>query len=57
MKFVPFTIGAETLPFQLRRNESFAPPWFVSSTEPKQPLQLRLTSSMFGTSTPAEAPA
>ena len=37
-------------------NESFAPPWFVSSTEPKQPLQLRLTSWMLGTSTPADAP-
>jgi hypothetical protein len=37
-------------------NESFAPPWFVSSTEAKQPPQLRLTMSKLGTSRPAEAP-
>jgi hypothetical protein len=37
-------------------NESFAPPWFVSSTEEKQPLQARSTSSMFATSVPAAAP-
>ena len=36
-------------------NESFAPPWFVSSTEAKQPPQLRFTIWTFGTSSPAEA--
>ena len=39
----------------MSRNESKAPPWFVSSTEEKHP-QLSSTSWMFGTSTPAEAP-
>ncbi len=36
-------------------NESKAPPWFVSSTDEKHP-QLSSTSSMFGTSIPAEGP-
>jgi hypothetical protein len=50
------TIGTEVLPLYSSVNESFEPPWFVSSTEAKQPPQLRLTSWKLGTSVPAEAP-
>ena len=37
-------------------NESFVPPWFVSSTDAKQPPQLGFTSWKFGTSVFADAP-
>jgi hypothetical protein len=56
VKLLPFVMGTEALPSRLRLNESFAPPWFVSSTDAKQPPHERLTSSMLGTSTPADAP-
>ncbi len=38
-------IGSDCVPLKLTRNESNDPPWFVSSTEAKQPPQLRSTSS------------
>jgi hypothetical protein len=40
----------------LRVNESFVPPWFVSSKLEKQPPQLRPTNESGETSTPADAP-
>ena len=32
---MPFTIGTDVLPSYVIVNESFVPPWFVSSTEEK----------------------
>jgi hypothetical protein len=40
----------------LIRNESNAPPWFVSSMEPKHPPHARPLNESGETSTPAEAP-
>src|SRR3954471_717490 len=54
VKLPPFVIGPVSLPFQLSLNESLTPPWFVSSIDPKQPLQLRPEKESGPTSVPAE---